>query len=742
MATGSQILAAGMNNIVNTANTRYNQILSFLIQQESISPGNLTALINQIDSERVAISMERRKIQGFEEMTVEQENDLRETIKQIQGRREVANLNSRTKMSEARTKIETAILEGEQTQQGEARTRFNRATTASDYNKNLQSYQTRTPTTPADAQTLVKDHMMQFYDNNLAQGRSATAGMAVATAEYDDLIEQEILDAGETNKQLGGLLANVDYQKAVKDAQTELGIGQVSGDEAIQQYRAEGNALAAKVGTRGITSPQDNAALITLGFDNPDALVPTRTFDPRNYEAKLGRAAFNSRLLEEDAEIQEQYAAFGTFADFEDTLMNVNDPDHKVAQTLYNDVLFRSTGIINALADGQYPRRLLAIRDRERDLAVRQGKLDEMLDKKEKGETRGIEDLTMEANRIYNNLYGIRKGKASRQDIEALDTLFQGKTPQERAVMLDELPYSDRQKKRIGNVLERGAMKNIKELKEVMSADEPLALDLQNDNWANTDIVTTITNEAGQDVLVGKVTQVPVTDWTLSDLYQEVKESLDPRMQQVTEDVIEVYNNAAMDGSLSPRLSRELGALADGLATEVGGIPKTLPDQASVTPTPTTPVMMASAAPPPMGDLAMLDMVGEEPTNLNFAPTDIGGKQPGGSMSAMELGVTGQVASDSIAAQLKNSDKPLTLAEYKTATDAATDGSLKETIGDDATAIVMKNKDTLEEYGRLVQATGGSINAEDLYEIVPEGRTNNNVRLGLQMIARNGMQIV
>ena len=47
MPTGAQTFKMNAAGIVNTYQNRYNQILKYLMQQEQINPGALTALIDR-----------------------------------------------------------------------------------------------------------------------------------------------------------------------------------------------------------------------------------------------------------------------------------------------------------------------------------------------------------------------------------------------------------------------------------------------------------------------------------------------------------------------------------------------------------------------------------------------------------------------------------------------------------------------------------------------------------------------
>lgn len=738
MPSGADTFKRSVGGIVDTYNSRYNQILSYLVNQEQINPGALTALIDQIRSNEISIQRERDAISRLQLAGMEADDSFLQAISKARLDLDKTVFSKQAEASIERGKLRTTFVEEKNSQKT---TGAGAIPTDNRYNEAKNQVITLPVDNTEQAQETMKNYLVQFYSENLGDKRTSIANEPIAVAEFDALIDAELRQAGSPTMNLP-VYAEVNLDQAVSEAKADLRLGLKTPEQAEQEYDAEVDEVISQVGTG--RPPEDiDVRLKRIGITNPKAFLTDFTsvpFDPQNYEEKLGRAAFNSRILpqyaveDEDGEIVSEYAEFGTFPEFQQALLDSGSEDHDKALDLYKRTLFKQDFEINLLADGAYPARLVALQEREAALEGRRARLDTLMDKQRQGEKRDFADIKREADQIYRELYAMGRGQRMKQAATRIDEMTEGKSAEEVKKLIDDLPINDRQRRRIGNLIQRGARQNLKEIREEMKATDPLALNLRpnlEEGLVDEDRITVdVKQEDGSIIQVGKVTQKPIQDMTLRDLYLESEGKVAPEEYDAFGQMVDQIERAALDGNLPKGITEQMKVLVEDL------LDSDMDNQAireeaslmlprakeSVIETPQE-VQLASATP--------------APTPSAF-DGNVGTFSPAGTRTELELLALGTNVADAGVVAAKDATfgggvvKP---EEFFDGMDDAVLEGLKGTVGEDAITVAKKYSGPLSDLGRL---GAGTFTLEQLKQIVPEAKANDDVLLAAASLARNG----
>ena len=742
MPTGSDTFKKQLGGVVDTYNSRYNQILAYLVNQEQINPGALTALIEQIRSNEISIQKERDAISRLQLEGKKADDAFLQAIAKARIELDKTIFSAKADASIERGKLKTTFVEEKNSQKNTAAAAI---PTDSRYNEAKDQVITLRVDNTEQAQETMKNYLVQFYGDQLSDKRSSVANEPIAVAEFDALVDGELRQAGSPTMNLPAY-AEVDLGRAVSEAKAELRLGLKTPEQAEQEYDAEVDEVINQVGT-GRPPADIDVRLQRLGIDNPKALLqPTEAvpFDPQNYNEKLGRAAFNSRILPqyavegEDGEIVSEYAEFGTFPEFKQALLDTGSEDHDKALDLYKRTLYKQDFEINLLADGSYPARLVALQEREAALEGRRVKLDTLLDKQRRGESRGFADIKREADQIYRELYLMSTGQKLKEAATRIDEMTQGKSGEELKALIDDLPIPEGQRRRVGRLIARGARQNLKEIREEMKAVDPLALNLRADLEDGLALEDRITVDVKQDddsiIQVGKVTQKPIQDMTLRDIYLESEGKVSPEEYDAFGQMVEQLERAALDGKLPKRATRQMKVLVEDLLdSEMYG--DEIYKQAGITTLEKTidiqEGQLASATPAPT----------PAPTPESTFDGNVGTFSPAGTRTELELMALGANAADAavfVAKDVSLGEDIVSPEEFKEVMDEAVVGGLEPVVGAEAVKVAQQYIKPLRDLGRL---GAGTFTIEQIKQIVPEAETNNDVLLAASALARNGYNI-
>jgi hypothetical protein len=738
MPTGAQTFKQVAGGMVDTYNTRYNQILAYLMSQEQINPGALTALIDQIRSNEISIQRERDAISRLQLEGMKADDSFLLAMKKARIDLDKTVFSKQAEASIERGKLRTTFVEEKNSQKTTGAGAIPVDTSYTDARDKDVVGDRVIVDNDEQKQSVLKNYLVQFYQGNLADKRNSIVNEPIAVAEFDALVDAELRQAGDKTTRLPRF-AGVDLDQAVNEAKSELRLGLKTPEQAEEEYDAEVDSVISQVGTGGRPADID-VRLQRLGIDDPKALLqPSEAipFDPQNYNEKLGRAAFNSRILPqyavegEDGEIVSEYAEFGTFPEFQQALLDTGSEDHEKALDLYKRTLFKQDFEINLLADGSYPARLVALQEREAALEGRRTRLDDLMDRQRAGERRDFADIKREADQIYRDLYVMGKGQKMKEAATRIDEMTQGKSAEEVKKLIDDLPIPDAQRRRVGRLIARGARQNLKEIREEMKAVDPLALNLRGDleqGLADEDRITVdVTQDDGTFIQVGKVTQKPLEDMTLRDLYLESEGKVSEEEYQAFGQVVDQLERAAIDGKLPKRATSQMKVLVEDLlgsdmdATEIF-------KQAGVTTfqkTIETPqeVQLASATP--------------APTPSAF-DGNVGTFSPAGTRTELELMALGTNVADAANVAAKDAtfgEGIISPKDFNKAMDDAVVGGLSPVVGDDAVKVAQRYSQPLADLGRL---GAGTFTIDQIKQIVPEAKANDDVLLAAAALARNG----
>ncbi|MHA2243119.1 MAG: hypothetical protein ACXACE_16080, partial [Candidatus Thorarchaeota archaeon] len=416
MATNAQYLAANLANHYNFKQQQFNNILKYLVSQESITPGASTALIEDIQRQQSALKERRLALSRLRQSGLLADKELIVELEKIKGDLKEVTARGITDVATARAQLQkvfTDELEGEEAQ---GRSQFGSATNTA---QAREAAELQVVGVNAPKSDLV-DSVQKYYDDHIKARHEALGKDSVAYAQFNQQLKQHLQNIAEqrartTNTPAQGVADEVLNRLGINSAETPDQAKQRVSDafqkEVISPLRPGGAGMDTTARAIALGISEESLKQIFKGdvyVDSPDA-------------RKFARAAYFSRYLPQnlDENLQPRLGGEGlTEAEF---LAKLQAGDEE-AQRLYNMVLQREPSEVALLSEGQYPYELYQITRAERGLDKKRGELGKALDPARR--QRGFEALYQEARSIYNNLFrggGVRDPGARQANKERLE---------------------------------------------------------------------------------------------------------------------------------------------------------------------------------------------------------------------------------------------------------------------------------------------------------------------------------
>lgn len=416
MATNAQYLAANLANHYNFKQQQFNNILKYLVSQESITPGASTALIEDIQRQQSALKERRLALSRLRQSGLLADKELIVELEKIKGDLKEVTARGITDVATAKAQLQKVFTDELRDEEAQGRSQFGSATTTSQARKAAELQVVGVNAPKSD----LVDSVQNYYDDHIRARHEALGKDSVAYAQFNQQLKQHLQDIAEQR----ATITKTPAQGVADEVLNRLGINSAeTPDQAKQRVSDAFQKEVISPLRPGRAAPDTTARAIALGMseeslkeifkgdvyvDSPDA-------------RKFARAAYFSRYLPQnlDENLQPRLGGEGlTEAEF---LAKLQAGDEE-ASRLYNMVLQREPSEVALLSEGQYPYELYQITRAERGLDKRRGELGAALSPTRR--QRGYEALYQEARSIYNNLFrggGVRDPgarQANRQRLE------------------------------------------------------------------------------------------------------------------------------------------------------------------------------------------------------------------------------------------------------------------------------------------------------------------------------------
>ena len=775
MATGADILRRSAGFVYDTYNTEFNRILEVLIANERITPGAITAAVEDLGRQQAALKNERDALERLRLEGQKSDAQLLATLEELKGRGAIASMEQATSASIARGRLREALSGELQKQKSEGQdafaTAFKGKAQKELFNK---AYDSRNGDNAQVQGDLIQ--LGQEYAKVLQEGSVGLSSDPVALARYNQDIRAKTKDylrsrnapgtAGYDALGLGAMTEdqkNAFFGNLTTQALSQVGLG-VDTETVVQaeaRVRNELEGIARQVrGGGNIKTLSQQAAV--LGVDESQlkelsANVLTTEEERAAAEEQTGvdvvkRAAYYSSKLP-GSEFD-----FATYGEYERALAS-RDPD---AIELYNLTLKKNPSFIQLLSGGEYTARMANIAAKEADIAKRRKEYDDLVRQGRK--PTDYEQLYNEARRIYGNLFG-RQGRldARQRAQEAQDAV---RSNPRLAGALDEVMEEEGVSKGKRDAVIRSLPGDtVSFLERVGAPDQDVDLNFSEREAREIAArdpqgLVLETNEAGDVVLAG--TNQKLTELTLNQLYDALVPSVELARPGIGENLmarkesfISNYTEASPEDKRY--FAGQMKGVLEGMvnAAQLGREQQTAAIE-SLAPTATAEpfVKKAPALPPPRTDVAPerapASATGRDkpqilrqerpaepkierqgamvqpaiPAAQATAQTDKG-YQAAGQVAAVEgnRAITDATYNDTMTAD-----------QYMSANNEVMKGAASGMgIDDTAIALVDAEAENLRGLGRLTP----NPTADQIADIVPEARYNQGVLTYATMRARN-----
>jgi len=416
MATNAQYLAANLANHYNFKQQQFNQILQYLVSQESITPGASTALIEDIQRQQSALKERRLALSRLRQSGLLADKELIVELEKIKSDLKEVTARGITDVNVAKANLEKAFQSELADEEAQGQSQFNRATNA----QKAQEAATMAVVSPGATEQEIVDSVVNYYNEHLKSAHDQLGGDSVAYAQFNQGLKQHLQDVADQRGRIAGrTVANagdkVLAQLNIDTAETP----EQARDRVNEQFQKEViNPLRPGTATLSTTA---RAVALGMSEESLDQIFGGQAYVDSPDARKFARAAYFSRYLPQnlDENLQPRLGGEGlTEAEF---LAKLQAGDEE-ASRLYNMVLQREPSEIALLSEGQYPYELYQITRAERGLDKRRGQLGAALDPARKRS--GYEALYQEARSIYNNLFrggGVRDPGARQANMQRLE---------------------------------------------------------------------------------------------------------------------------------------------------------------------------------------------------------------------------------------------------------------------------------------------------------------------------------
>jgi len=725
MATGAELFRQNADLIYSTYRTEFNNILGFLIEQEQVSPGTMTAMIDDIARQETSIREGRLELERLRRAGQKEDASLMQALKEVEMRGATAYMQAQTQASIARGDLRTALSKEMMSQKEKGTSAFTSQANSKEAEKKFNTPVTISAGTPQPAARGDLAKEATEYTKILLQGRQGLEADPVGFAQYNDKMEAAVRDYVRSRVAPGtGFEAalgtgsmnqgqkNMLYDGITADAMVRAGI--TPGDDvatAERKVKTELENIAKSVGAGTAPSDDLNARAMALGVDK-DQLGVLAKIKKEADEQDAGadiirRAAYHSSKLPGSE------FAYGTLAEYEAALAQGDEE----ARELYNLTLTKPPSFIQLLSGGEYTARMASLAAAEKALQARR---DDAAEMKAGLSDTDYRDIYANARRIYSSLFG-RTGKldARARAKEAREAV---KGNKELADAVGDIAEEEGQPRHAANAIRRALYED----DTLPDGEDDVDLNLsrrQQKEWEDAlpAETTWATNDRGERVF--KDSGRTLADATLTDLQRAMMPTIALRRPTLAPQVAKAFEDIK---KASPQRKREFATrLTSGLSHYT-----TLTDEErdAMVPQAPTPATAPATAPSPK----------PAPPTASPPPVPAGAPKGASIQSTREqltaLGETGATVANEVIRE-STFNNSLSQSEYDLANKDSVAGMATE-LGIPQTSIdnVNTELEALEELGRIAQ---GKPTPSQLSDIVPTAKYDEGALTYAAAVARN-----
>jgi hypothetical protein len=399
MSTFAEKIRADMGMLYSFKEAEFNNILNYLIQQETLQPGIATALVQDIQRQQSAIKQRRMDLAEIRQSGLAGDQSLMVAIEKIKGDIAVGRMTAVTDVNKVKAKLEEQYSKDDRAADTKATQAFTGATDPSSRQyKELKNLTIVGAMLPADERQMVVDSAVRYFEGVHRGTMESLGNESVAYSIYNEKLDADLQDAITNRLSMGGFtrVSTADAASIKDEVLVELGLDAVE-DSNLQRRLARQDFEEIKEEIKpGWAANPSKSKLIALGMDEASWEKATKTIDKR-----MASAAYYARYLPQFQEEHLKENENETYSQFIDRIEN-NDEN---AIALYRHVLRMEPADIKLLSEGQYARELYDIGLAEADLATARGQYRGLSGKAK----RDYEDIYQEARQIYGSLFK-RKG--------------------------------------------------------------------------------------------------------------------------------------------------------------------------------------------------------------------------------------------------------------------------------------------------------------------------------------------
>ena len=734
MATGAELFRQNADLIYSTYRTEFNNILGFLIEQEQVSPGTMTAMIDDIARQETSIREGRLELERLRRAGQKEDASLMQALKEVEMRGATAYMQAQTQASIARGDLRTALSKEMMSQKEKGTSAFTSQTNSKEAKKKFN-----TPVTiPAVKNiTYAKKELEKEaaeYTEILIKGREGLEADPVGYAQYNEKMETAVRDFVRSRVAPGTGLetalgwdgtgtaatSQVDknkvYDEVLANAFDQAGHAETAGvARAERKAKTELENIAKSVGAGKDPTDDLNARAMALGVDKDQLSVLAKAASAADEQDAgadiIRRAAYHSSKLPGSE------FAYGTLAEYEAALAQGDEE----ALELYNLTLTKPPSFIQLLSGGEYTARMANLGEAEKALQARR---DDAAKMKAGLSDTDYRDIYANARRIYSSLFG-RAGKldARARAKEAREAV---KGNKELADAVGDIAEEEGQTRLAASAIRRALYED----DTLPDGEDDVDLNLsrrQQKEWEDAlpAETTWATNDRGERVF--KDSGRTLADATLTDLQRAMMPTIALRRPTLAPQVAKAFEDIK---KASPQRKREFATrLTSGLSHYTKLTDEERDAMVPQTPTPAPPPATAPSpkpAPPPA--------LGPGSHNLGDPRTPKGASIQSTREQLTALGETGATVANEVIRE-STFNNSLSQSEYDLANKDSVAGMATE-LGIPQTSIdnVNAELEALEELGRIAQ---GKPTPSQLSDIVPTAKYDEGALTYAAAVARN-----
>ena len=402
MGSYADRLRANMTMLYQFKEAEFNNILTYLVEQEKIQPGLATALAQDFQRRQSSIKDRRNALARLRQSGLEADANLLTEIEKMKGEMSVARARNITEVSVARAGLEDTFRENLSSANTDGAVAFGRAVETRDAKTKRE---VAIVGGTGDFEQDVTNSAVDYVESIHLGAIEGLGGDSVAAAVYKEKLDGDLREAIENRASQSG--QSVDVDKVVEAVYAQTGLSAIQDAATTRQEKQEDfEEVKSELQAGGIRTPSE-AKLLALGFTQEQA---DKVFGKQEVDPKLVSAAYYARYL---PQFQEEFLDTGeTLAAFEDRLEGGDDE----ANRLYDHVLGLGAADINLLSEGQYPYELYQISQAEQKLRTDREAAEDFTEQGR--ERKDYEDIYQEARQIYSNLFKRRPTAGQKRQLE------------------------------------------------------------------------------------------------------------------------------------------------------------------------------------------------------------------------------------------------------------------------------------------------------------------------------------